>query len=217
MSQAGEGERTAGNGVAAGSKGLETLAKKAKAVRKKGPPPVHLWNPAYCGELDIRIKRDGGWWYQGTPINRVSLVRLFGSILRKDEDGATYLVTPAEKIRITVEDAPFIGVDVIADGASREARIQVETNHGDRATLGPEHPLRLLRDAETGAPAPYILVRGRLEARLDRKSFFRLADLAEIEQRPEGRRLGVWSDGAFFALADDAELAEIDSAATAAT
>lgn len=189
-----------GSNAAGGEpQGLEALAKSAGSAaseRRKGPPPVHLWNPEYCGELDIRIKRDGTWFYLGTPIGREPLVRLFGTILRKDEDGETYLVTPVEKIRITVEDAPFIGVDVDAVGEGDAQTLEVETNHGDRVAVGPDNPLRLEFDPNTGEPAPYILVRGRLEARLDRKSFFRLADRAVQYQ---GRH-GVWSRGAFFAL-----------------
>lgn len=193
-----------GPGAEKASEGLAKIAENAggTARRKKGPPPVHLWNPPLSGEIDIRIKRDGSWQYLGTPITREPLARLFGSILRKEDDGRHYLVTPVEKYAITVEDAPFIGVDVDAVGEGREQILEIETNHGDRAPISADHPLRLDFDPDSGEPAPYVLVRGALEARLDRKSFFRLADLVVEESRPEGRRWGVWSCGSFFPLAE---------------
>ena len=182
-----------------------TLDRVARAAPKNagGPPPVHLWNPPFSGDLDMRIRPDGVWLYQGTPINREPLKRLFGRILRKDDDGETYLVTPVEKFRIAVDDAPFVGVDVDAEGEGDSQRITVETDHADRVTLGPEHPLRVAFDDATGQPAPYILVRGRLEARLDRKSFFRLADLAIEAPGKSQTALGVWSGGVFFELSAD--------------
>lgn len=193
-----------GDDSAAGGGGaeLEAIAHNAGGAerRQKRPPPVESWNPPFCGDLDIRIKRDGSWHYLGTPINREPLVRLFGTILRKDADGKTYLVTPVEKVGITVEDAHFIGVDVNASGNGESRRIEFETNHADRVTLDRDHPLRIEFDAETGEPTPYITVRGRLEARLDRKSFVRLVDLAVEEQRATGAEWGVWSCGTFFSL-----------------
>ena len=180
---------------------LDTIAASVGGgAQSGGGAPVHLWDPPLCGDLDMRIRRDGVWLYQGSPITREPLARLFGRILRKDEDGDTYLVTPVEKFRILVEDAPFVGVDLDAIGAGEAQRVEIETNHADRVTLGPDHPLRLAFDAETGEPAPYILIRGRLEARLDRKSFFRLADLAVESPKDRGADWGVWSCGAFFSL-----------------
>lgn len=188
--------------------GLDALARSLGARPPGAPAPVERWNPPFCGDLDIRIRRDGTWWYLGTPIGRPELVRLFGSVLRKDADGRHYLVTPVEKIGIEVEDAPFIGVDVDLIDGPAGPEIQVATNLGDLARIGPERPLRVARDAETGAPIPYVLVRGRLEARLDRKSFLRLAELGGFADRPEGRMFGVTSQGAFFALASAAEMGE---------
>jgi len=149
----------------------ESLAASVRAAKGGGLPPVHLWNPPFCGDLDMRIARDGTWFYQGTPIGRKELVRLFSTILRKDDD-KYFLVTPVEKVGITVDDAPFVAVDFEASG---EALI-FETNVGDFVSAGPEHPIRVERDAETGEPSPYVLVRSNLEALIDRKSFYRLVD-----------------------------------------
>lgn len=197
-----------------GSGSLEAIARSLSGQAPGAPPPVERWNPPYCGELDIRIRRDGVWFYQGTPIGRAPLVRLFGSVLRKDADGRHYLVTPVEKIAITVEDAPFIGVDVDPIASDEGPAIRVTTNLGDVALLGPDRPLRLTEDPQTGEPTPYALIRGRLEARIDRKSFMRLVDLGETQDRPEGRMFGVVSRGAFFALASAAELGEENARAT---
>lgn len=192
---------------------LEAVARSLHGREPGAPAPVERWDPPYCGELDIRIREDGSWWYLGSPIGRPALIRLFGSVLRKDADGRHYLVTPVEKIAITVEDAPFIGVDVDRVDTPEGEAIRVLTNLGDAALLGPDRPLRIERDPETGEPAPYARIRGRLEARLDRKSFLRLADMGAFRDGPEGRMFGVASRGAFFALASAAELGEEDPAA----
>lgn len=189
-------EETANAGAGAGS-----IAQAASAAARTGPPPVHLWNPPFCGDLDMRVDREGRWHYQGTPIGREPLVRLFASVLRRDVDLRYYLVTPVEKVGIVVEDAPFIAVDLDVEGDGAARRIRFSTNVGDETVLGPERPLRVIEDAG-GAPRPYVLVRGRLEARLDRKTFYRLVDVAEVE--PESGRFGVWSEGAFFPLEPNA-------------
>jgi hypothetical protein len=169
--------------------------------RKRGPAPVHLWNPPFCGDLDIRIARDGTWYYLGTPIGRQPLVQLFASVLRKDEDGKTYLVTPVEKIGIIVEDAPFVAVDVEQGSGPLGPVLTFETNLGDRVELGPEHPLRVVIDTVTDEPRPYILVRGRLEALIDRKTFYRLAAIGEMRHEADGgTAFGLVSNGAFFAI-----------------
>ncbi|MFK7941442.1 MAG: DUF1285 domain-containing protein, partial [Paracoccaceae bacterium] len=131
----------------------------ARATREgKGPPPVHLWNPPFCGNLDIRIGRDGLWWYLGTPIGRIELVKLFASVL-KLEDGKYFLVTPVEKIGITVDDAPFVAVDfTVADPGPAQV-LTFETNVGDFTVAGTENPIRVVRDPETGEPSPYVHVR----------------------------------------------------------
>ena len=180
----------------------EGLAAAAKAAGKgKGLPPVHLWNPPFCGDLDIRIARDGSWHYLGTPFNRFELVKLFASIL-KLEDGKYYLVTPVEKVGITVEDAPFVAVDFETAGQGRDQQITFTTNIGDTAAAGPDHPVRVERDSASGEPAPYVMIRAGLEALIDRKSFYRLVELGEHHDG----WFGVWSGGAFFPLIPSAEL-----------
>lgn len=177
----------------------EGLAATAKRAGAKGPPPVHLWHPPHCGDIDMEIRRDGTWFYQGTPIGREGLVRLFASILRRDPDGFV-LVTPVEKVGIRVQDAPFIAVDFEVEGNRDTQAITFTTNLGDRATAGPGHPLRVTLDPVTGEPAPYILIRGGLEARIDRKSFYRLVDIGTDRDG----WFGVWSAGVFFPVAPSA-------------
>ncbi|KNX41974.1 hypothetical protein ROTO_14420 [Roseovarius tolerans] len=181
----------------------EGIAASARAVAKEGRglPPVQDWNPPFCGDLDMRIARDGTWFYQGTPITRPALVRLFSTILRRDGDDY-FLVTPVEKVGITVDDAPFVAVDVEAEGAGQDQNLRFETNVGDHVTAGPDHPIRVERDPETGEPAPYVLVRANLEALIDRKSFYRLV---EIGDRQDGW-FGLWSGGAFFRIIPEDEL-----------
>lgn len=180
-------------------------ASAQKAGKKGGLPPVHLWNPPFCGDLDMRIARDGTWFYLGTPIGRAPLVRLFSTIL-KLEDGKYFLVTPVEKVGITVDDAPFVAVDFTAEGQGRDQRLSFETNVGDTVTAGPEHPIRVTRDAATGEPAPYVMVRAGLEALIDRKSFYRLVELGVDEEHEGARWFGLWSDGAFFPVIPSAEM-----------
>jgi len=183
----------------------EGLASSARAASKGGIPPVEKWNPPFCGDLDIRIARDGTWHYIGTPIGRPALVKLFSNILRKDGE-EYYLVTPVEKVRIRVDDAPFVAVDVEPEGSGTAQRLHFTTQVGDRVTAGPGHPLRVPRDPETGEPAPYVLVRRNLEALIDRKSFYRLVELG-CHRMVEGEGwFGLWSDGRFFPVIPSAEL-----------
>jgi len=174
---------------------VEGLTASITAAVKKGPPPVHLWNPPFCGDLDIRIARDGTWFYLGSPIGRPGLVRLFSSIL-KVEGGKYFLVTPVEKVGITVEDAPFVATDFDAAGEGLDQVLTFHTHVGDSAVAGPDHPIRVTRDPATGEPAPYILIRAGLEALIDRKSFYRLVEIGETE----GDWFGLRSQGAFFPL-----------------
>jgi hypothetical protein len=174
--------------------GLERIAQEAG--RARGLPPVHLWNPAHCGEIDIVIRRDGLWMHEGTPIGREALVRLFSTVLRLDPDGF-HLVTPVEKLKIRVEDAPFLAVRVDRDGGT----LRFLTNVGDEVEAGPEHALRVESDPATGEPAPYLHVRRGLEARLTRPVFYELVEMAEPRDTPEGRRFGVSSGGAWFPIA----------------
>ncbi|MCV6585438.1 MAG: DUF1285 domain-containing protein [Marinibacterium sp.] len=179
----------------------DSLAASIRATKSKGLPPVHLWNPPFCGDLDIRIARDGTWFYLGTPIGRVELVRLFSSIL-KLEDGKYFLVTPVEKVAITVDDAPFVAVDFEAAGAGRDQSLTFVTHVGDSATAGPDHPIRVVRDPQTGEPSPYVMIRAGLEALIDRKSFYRLVELGAHHDG----WFGLWSGGQFFAVIPSDEL-----------
>ncbi|MGM0584355.1 MAG: DUF1285 domain-containing protein [Pseudomonadota bacterium] len=187
------------------AEGLARSIKTASA-KKRGPPPVHLWNPPFCGDLDIRIARDGSWWYMGTPIGRKELVKLFASVLRKDGDDY-FLVTPVEKIGITVEDAPFVAVDFrVEDPGGPGQTLTFVTNVEDETTAGPEHPIRVARDPETREPSPYVHVRADLEALIDRKSFYRLVDLGEHREVEGERWFGIRSAGKFFPILPSAEL-----------
>lgn len=179
----------------------ESIAASVRAAKKGGLPPVHLWNPPFCGDLDMRVARDGTWFYLGTPIGRPELVRLFSTILRRDGDDF-FLVTPVEKVGITVDDAPFVAVDFNRKGTD----LVFETNVGDFITAGPENPIRVERDPETGEPAPYILVRANLEALIDRKSFYRLVDIGEVDQIDGVDWFGLRSGGAFFEIIPADEL-----------
>ncbi len=183
----------------------DSLAATARAAAKKGLPPVHLWNPPFCGDIDIEIRRDGTWFYLGTPIGRAGLVKLFSSILKREGD-AYFLVTPVEKVGIRVEDAPFVAVDVEAEGTGRARRLTFRTHVDDVVTAGPDHPIRVTRDPATGEPAPYVLVRAGLEALIDRKTFYRLVELGAHEPHQGARWFGLWSDGAFFPMIPSAEL-----------
>lgn len=178
----------------------KALEEVTRAAAKGGLPPIDKWNPEFCGDMDMRIRRDGTWFYEGTPIGRHKLVRLFSTVLKKEGD-AYFLVTPVEKLGIVVEDVPFIAVDVeAADGA-----LTFTTNVGDTVTADPEHPIRVVRDAD-GAPAPYVTVRRNLEARIDRKSFYRLVDLGEVRDQDGTDWFGVVSRDTFFPIIPAAEL-----------
>lgn len=183
----------------------EGIAAGARAAQTRGLPPVHLWNPPDCGDLDMRIARDGTWFYLGTPIGRPELVRLFSTILRKDGDRYV-LVTPVEKVGIQVDDAPFVAVDFEAEGAGRDQILTFETNLGDTAVAGPDHPIRVERDPETGEPSPYILIRAALEGLIDRKSFYRLVEIGSHHEIAGKSWFGLWSDGQFFPIIPSEEL-----------
>jgi hypothetical protein len=178
------------------------IAAAATAAKKgKGLPPVHLWNPPFCGDLDMRIARDGTWFFLGTPIGRFELVRLFSSILKREGD-KYFLVTPVEKVGITVDDAPFVAVDFEASGAGEDQVLTFTTHVGDSAVAGPDHPIRVVRDPETGEPSPYVMIRAGLEALIDRKSFYRLVELGSHHDG----WFGLWSSGEFFPVIPSAEL-----------
>ena len=178
-----------------GLAGVLALAGGEVATGAHPLPPVHLWNPAHCGDIDIRIARDGVWFHEGSPIGRAPLVRLFSTVLRRDPDGF-HLVTPAEKLRIQVEDAPFVAVRVDRVGAA----LRFETNVADVVEAGPEHRIEVHVDPVTGDPAPYVHVRRGLMARLTRPVFYELADMAEAGPGLQGDVFGVWSHGVWFPL-----------------
>jgi uncharacterized protein len=173
---------------------LVAALKRLAETGEKGPPPVERWNPDYCGAAGFEILADGSWKHEGTRITRENMVRLFASILRKDEDGATYLVTPGEKILVAVEDAPFVAVRADRHGTGREQALVFTTNVGDVVEAGPAHPIRVNYTGET--PRPYVHVRGRLEARILRAPFYELVEWGEMRDG----KLGVWSAGAWFEL-----------------
>lgn len=171
--------------------GLAAVAEAAKQAPGRGLPPVHLWNPAHCGDIDIVIRRDGVWMHEGSPIGRAELVRLFSTVLRKDPEGYC-LVTPVEKLSIRVEDLPFRAVRVTTgDGV-----LTFTTDVGDTVEAGPEHPIQVETDAETGEPSPSVHVRADLWARIARSVFYDMVEMAVVEDG----RLTVTSNGAVFAL-----------------
>jgi uncharacterized protein len=186
--------------AAAGAAPLAGLEAMLRAQDKDRLPPVDSWNPPYCGDIGMAITADGTWFYQGSPIGRKPLVRLFSRVLRRDPDGRHFLVTPVEKVDVAVADAPFLAVEMEAGGDGRTGRTQdliFRTNVDDVVRCGPEHPLRFAPEEGTGGLKPYLLVRGRLEALVTRALYY---DLVEMAVEDEAGRLGVWSGGAFFSM-----------------
>lgn len=179
--------------------GLQALISRA-ARAGKGLPPVERWNPEFCGDLDMEIKRDGTWYYLGSPISRMPLVQLFSTVLRKDGDGKTYLVTPVEKVGIRVEDAPFVAVEMNVSGSGGEQVMTFRTNVGDVVEAGPEHPLRFTGEASTDGLKPYLHVRGRLEALVARPVMYELAEHGEEIEIDGTVMFAVRSRGAIFPI-----------------
>lgn len=184
-------------------------------MEKSGPGnsleigPQHARHPRELGDLDMRIARDGAWYYRGSPIGRLPLVKLFASVLRRHPDGSYWLVTPAERGRIDVEDVPFLAVELTLAGDGRARQLIFRTNLDEIVTAGPDHPLRV-ETAANGEPQPYILVRDGLEARLARPVFYELAELGAAEEVAGERQFGVWSDCTFFRLGDPGEDIDAD-------
>ncbi len=174
----------------------------AAAGKQKGKPPVERWNPPYCGEIGMRIAADGTWFYQGSPIGRHALVKLFATILRKDPDGHV-LVTPVERVGIEVEDAPFLAVEMAVKGEGEDREIVFRTNVDDLVTVGPEHPLEFERDARGGVK-PYLLVRGGLRALVTRSLMFDLIEMGE-ERVVDGKTVFGISAGGVFHVIDTGE------------
>jgi len=176
------------------------LDRLARAIPPSQPGPEgavdRLGEPSeICGDFDLRIARDGTWFYRGSPIGRIALVKLFAGVLRRDVDGSYWLVTPVEKGRVTVDDVPFVAVDFDSEGSGPGQRLTFRTNLDETVEVGPGRPIRVV-ESEVGEPAPYVLVRPGLEARIARAAFYRLVERGEIRDG----RLGVWSGGAFFVL-----------------
>ena len=171
---------------------------------QKGPPPLHLWNPPFCGDIDIRIARDGLWYYLGTPIGRAPLVKLFSSILKREGE-EYFLVTPVEKVRIKVDDAPLFAVDFNATGQGVDQCLRFITKTEDEVDADAAHPVTVTF-AEDGEPSPYIHVRAGLNALIDRKSFFRLVELGCHAPHSGESWFGLWSHGLFMPVIRSADL-----------
>jgi len=172
-----------------------SLAEIAQLAAARKLPPVEAWNPTHCGHSAMRIAADGTWFHEGSPIGRPAMVRLFSTILRREEDGRHVLVTPVEKLDIDVEDAPFVAVELKSEGEGRERRLAFRLNTGDVVFAAPDRPLRIEERAD--GPHPYLRVRGGLDARIARPVYYELAELALAEGADPP---GLWSGGAFFRL-----------------
>ena len=166
------------------------------AEKRDGAAPGQF----FCGDIDMRIARDGTWYYLGSPIGRPAMVKLFASVLKRDENGDFWLETPVEKCRIQVEDAPFLAVEMRVRGTENKQALEFRTNIDEIVIAGPEHPIRVVTDSATGEPSPYIMVRDGLKALIARAVFYDLVELAEQRRVGDETVLGVWSAGAFFAL-----------------
>lgn len=180
----------------AASGGLEALIRAAGPGT--GPRPVERWNPPYCGDIGLKIRGDGTWLYQGSPIGRMGLVKLFASILRKDDDGRTYAVTPVEKIAVDVEDAPFVAVEMAVAGTGDRQALTFRTNVDDVVTVDAAHPLRFVSAPPDGGLKPYVRVRGRLDALVTRAVY---ADLVALAVENDAGALGLWSGGVWWPMA----------------
>jgi len=190
----------------AGQGGLEGIA-AGLPRENKGPPPVERWNPPFCGDIDMRIAADGTWFYQKTPIGRLTLVKLFASVLRR-EGGKYFLVTPVEKVGIVVDDVPFLAVEMNVSGGKTGRILQFRTNVDDWISAGPGHALRFEPQPENGGLKPYLHVRRNLWAKVTRALFYDLVALGE-ERDIDGKAMfGVFSQGEFFAMAEASALRE---------
>ena len=187
--------------------GLDGIARDARREGRKGLPPVHQWNPPFCGDLDMRIATDGTWFYLKTPIGRPALVKLFASVLKREDD-KYFLVTPVEKCGITVDDAPFLAVEMRLEEGAAGRILHFRTNVDDWVTCGPDHALRFEPEQGTGGLKPYLHVRRNLWAKVTRALFYDLVELGE-ERDIDGRRMfGVASNAEFYAMAPADSLRE---------
>jgi len=175
------------------------LAALAEAIARQSYPPVHKWAPEHVDSIDMRIGRDGSWYYMGSPIPRKSMVKLFSSVLLR-EDEAYYLVTPVEKLKIQVDDAPYLAVEMETEGSGRDRAIAFRTQTDEHVIADDAHPIWVATDPQTGEPSPYVRVRDELDALIARPVFYDLVDLAETYREGDVETLGVWSRGSFFPL-----------------
>ena len=159
------------------AKGLETIYEFSKQ-QKNSLPPVDKWNPKFCGDIDMKIMRNGKWFYMGTEIKRPAMVKLFSGILRLDSDNFYYLVTPVEKVRISVEDAPFIATSLISEKKDNINHLYFITNVNEKILLTKDNPLEIKINNITEEPSPYIFVRKNLKALISRSVFYELIELA---------------------------------------
>jgi uncharacterized protein len=187
---------------------LSAIISRAAGDGKK-LPPVDRWDPPFCGDIDMEIRADGTWFYMGTPIGRAPLVRLFSTVLRKDEDGKTYLVTPVEKVGIRILDAAFVAVEMAVTNDPEGQVITVRTNAGDMVIIDALHPLRFVIEEVTGGLKPYVLVRGRLEAVFSRALMYDLVALSEDIEIDGTRWLAVRSATEIFKIIESEKLAEM--------
>jgi len=180
--------------------GLVSDIQKQK-LSSSGGAPVHLWDPPFLGDLGMRISRSGEWFYQDSPVSRIQIVKLFSTVLKREDDDY-FLVTPVEKWRISVEDAPFVAVLLDSKGSGGDQALVFNTNVGDEVVAGPNNPIRMEYDAVTGEPKPYLFVRDRLEALISRNVFYQLVELSEQRVIDGKDVLGVTSGGEFFSLGE---------------
>jgi hypothetical protein len=185
-----------GDNERAGPKGLDALTRSLPR-ESRGPPPVHLWNPPFCGDIDMRIATDGTWFYMKTPIGRPALVKLFSSVLKREGENY-FLVTPVEKVGITVDDAPFLAVELTKE----QGALRFRTNVDDWVTCDGEHALRFEPEADTGGLKPYLHVRRDLWAKVTRALFYDLVALGEERDIAGKKMFGVASGAAFFPMAE---------------
>ncbi|HEX6217293.1 MAG TPA: DUF1285 domain-containing protein [Vicinamibacterales bacterium] len=189
-------------------RGLDAIAGAARQAGERGLPPVHLWNPPFCGDLDMRIAADGTWYYLKTPIGRHALVKLFASVLKREGDNY-YLVTPVEKCGIVVDDAPFLAVELEVERGEPGQVLRFRTNVDDWVACGPGHALRFEPEDGTGGLKPYLHVRRNLWAKVTRALFYDLVELGEEREVDGEQMFGVASDGEFFAMAPAESLKDL--------
>lgn len=191
----------------AGQGGLEAIAAAVTGEKRRGPPPVERWNPPFCGDIDMKIAADGTWFYQKTPIGRPALVKLFASVLKREDD-RYFLVTPVEKVGLFVEDVPFLAVELTVSQGPRGQVLGFRTNVDDHVEAGPGHALRFEAEPETGGLKPYLHVRRDLWAKVTRALFYDLVELGEVRPIGDKAMFGVASNGEFFPMAEASALRE---------